>query len=199
MRWCTRALIHHDRVGAAWLIARFVDLEAQFLFLTPDDPAPPDAEPFGLPGVVLAAQDGETTTFDRVLARYALDDPALVAMARIVSDTVKYVMRDPDRSALGRRDPHVLGFLAVTEGVMLDSGSDEECLARSLPLFDALHARMRVQPALMRDGGTPLDQTRTLVGGVAVLRANNTSFSAEALAAAISRPNECTPNKDSQR
>lgn len=199
MRWCTRSLIHYDRVGAAWLITRFVDPEAQFLFLTPDDPTPSDAEPFGLPGVVLAAQDGETTTFDRVLARYALDDPALVAMARIVSDTVKHVMHDPDRAALGSRDPHVLGFLAVTEGMMLDSCSDEECLTRSLPLFDALHARMQAQPALARDGGTPLDETRALVTSVAALRANDAPFSVETSAPAVQKPDERDSNKDEQR
>lgn len=199
MRWCTRALIHYDRVAAAWLIVRFVDPEAQFLFVTPNDPVPGDAEPFGLPGVVLAAQDGETTTFERVLTRYSLNDPALLAMARIVSDTVKHVMHDPDRAALGWRDPHVLGVLAVTEGVMLDSASDEECLTRSMPLFDALHARMQAHPALARDHATPLEETRSLVARVALLRANNDPFSAEALAAAMSRPDECTSNRDDQR
>ena len=199
MKWCTRALIHYDRVGAAWLIARFVDPEAQFLFLTPDDPTPSDAEPFGLLGVTLAAQDGETTTFDRVLARYALDDPALVTMARIVSDTVQYVMHDPDRAALGWRDPHVLGFLALTEGVMLDSSSDAECLTRSLLLFDALHARMQAQPSLACNGATPLDETRALVTGVATLRANNVPFSVEAMAAAVQNAGERDLNKDDQR
>ncbi len=183
MRWCTRALIHFDRTGSAWLIARFVDPQAEFLFLAPGDPLPGDAEPFGLPGVMLAAQDGETTTFDRVIARYRLDDPALHAMARIVSDTVAHVMHDADRAALARRDPHVLGFLAVTEGVMLHARSDEACLSRSLPLFDALYLRLQAQGAL---SGTPLEEARVLTAGVAALRAEAAPFSEAAFAAVVS-------------
>ncbi len=83
--------------------------------------------------------------------------------------------------------------------MMLDAGSDDECLMRSLPLFDALNARLQAQPVLAAQGGTPLEETRALVAGVAALRAKNAHFAPEALAAAFSRPNAGSWNKDDQR
>jgi hypothetical protein len=76
MRWATRAGIHVDRTACAWLIRRFVDPEAEFIFV--DDPAeiPEDATPFDMRGVELGHRGGECS-FEAVLRRYEFDDAAL--------------------------------------------------------------------------------------------------------------------------
>ncbi len=82
MRWATRAHCHIDRAACAWLIRRFIDPEAEFLFV--DDPAdvPADATPFDMRGVELSHHGGDCS-FETFLRRYQLDDPVLWEIATI--------------------------------------------------------------------------------------------------------------------
>jgi hypothetical protein len=181
-------MIHFDRVVSAWLILRFVDCAAQFVFLAEDEPVPADVTLFGVPGAALASHDGRATTFARILDGHSIDDPALARMRDIVADAVDHVMHDVDRAGLAARDPHVAGVLAVAEGIMLLSASDDECLARSLPLYDALYARLQAGIAIARrpsQSASVLEHAMRLSDAAAILRATKSEFSGDALARAL--------------
>ncbi len=182
MKWATSELIHFDRVASAWLILRFVDQQAQFSFHKPGD-LPPDATPFGVPGVALGSHDAEGTTFERILRTYALDDPALVVFGTVVNSLVNHVMHD----LASQSTPATTGLLGVVEGIMVRSGSDAECLERSLPLYDALFdgiAARRAAEATTSEG-TVLASTIRLAKAAGALRRDGFAFSLDRFNAAL--------------
>jgi hypothetical protein len=79
MKWVTRDFVHLDRVASPWLIKRFIDRDAVFVFVpwAGEDAAPAVAVPFALPGAEIGPHDAEGSTFAKLLAKYQLDDPAL--------------------------------------------------------------------------------------------------------------------------
>ena len=77
MRWATRSGPHVDRTACAWLIRRFIDADAEFVFVDDPDDVPADATPFDMRGVELGHHDGECS-FEAVLRRYELTDPVLL-------------------------------------------------------------------------------------------------------------------------
>ena len=85
MRWATRAGVHVDRAACAWLVRRFVDPDAEFVFVDDPDEVPADATPFDMRGVELSHHEGDCT-FETMLRRYELDDPVLWDVARIVHE-----------------------------------------------------------------------------------------------------------------
>jgi hypothetical protein len=85
MRWATRAGVHVDRAGCAWLIRRFVDAEAEFVFVDGSEDVDPGVTAFDMRGVDLS-HHGSDCTFETILHRYELDDPALWDVARIVHE-----------------------------------------------------------------------------------------------------------------
>lgn len=85
MRWVTRAGCHVDRIGCAWLIRRFIDPDAEFVFIDDPDDVPADATPFDMRGVELSHHDGDCS-FETILRRYQLDDPVLWDLARVVHE-----------------------------------------------------------------------------------------------------------------
>ena len=126
-----------DRVACPWLIRRFVDPAAEFLYVPPDQVAAVasrgGAIPYDVPGVELGHRGAECS-FDAIIRKYALDDPALLQLARIV--------RGADTAA---KDliPESPGLEAVAEGFRLVYGDDHELLERELPVYDALYAYCR--------------------------------------------------------
>ncbi|RYE51561.1 MAG: hypothetical protein EOP21_01065, partial [Hyphomicrobiales bacterium] len=136
MIWATSETIHFDRVVSAWLILRFVDEDAEFVFLKAGEEPGEGVNPFGLRGVTLAANDEGGTTVSRILENYGLrSDPALELMGRIVQEGVDHVLGITRKSGAMSRHPAVLGTLWITEGAMLMARSDAECLKRSIPLY----------------------------------------------------------------
>lgn len=85
MRWATRAGVHVDRAACSWLLRRFVDLEAQFVFVDDVDEVPADSTPFDMLGVELS-HHGDDCSFETMLHRFGLDDPVLWDLARIVHE-----------------------------------------------------------------------------------------------------------------
>lgn len=134
MKWVTRARPKVDRVACPWLIRRFVDPAAEFLYVAPDQVAPVAARegaiPFDVPDVELGHR-GDRCSFDAVIEKYDLRDPALARLALIV--------RGADT---GARDlaPEARGLEAIAEGFRLVFGDDHELLERELPVYDALYA-----------------------------------------------------------
>jgi hypothetical protein len=134
MQWVTREHARVDRIACPWLISRFIDREPRFLFVPPADvmrvAEREGATPFDVPGVELG-HHGERCSFDAFLDRYALTDPALPALARIVRGA------DTERRAL---TPESAGLYAVATGFQAISRDDFENMTRQFPVYDALYA-----------------------------------------------------------
>lgn len=142
MKWVTRSHVHVDRVACPWLISRFVDSEAEFLYVPASQIAKVVQEsgaiPFDAPGVELGHKDGRCS-FESIIAAYELKDAALLRMARVVH--AADVAADIDTDAVAR------GLEAIAVGYSLRFPQDSENLARQLEVYDALYAWCRLQTA----------------------------------------------------
>jgi len=129
MKWATRAGCHVDRAGCAWLIRRFVDPDAVFVFVDDPDEVPVNATAFDMPGVE-RSHHGDDCTFETVLRRYDLDDPVLWELAKIVheADLADDVFDAPTAAGL---DVISRGLSMVLE--------DDAVLEVTTPLFDGLY------------------------------------------------------------
>jgi hypothetical protein len=141
MRWATRAGIHVDRTASAWLIRRFVDPEAEFVFVDDPDQVPSDAVPFDMRGAELSHRGGECS-FEAILRRYQLDDPALRDIARIVHEAD---LEDERYDA-----PEARGLDVLIRGLSLVR-SDEQMLELTGPLYDGLYEYRRQSDQLGHD------------------------------------------------
>ena len=128
-RWATRRGIHIDRASSAWLIARFIDPSAQFVFVADPSEVPADATPFDMAGVDLS-HHGNECTFETLLRRYELADPVLWRIAEIVHEA------DLDDERYDA--PEAAGFDVALRGLSMVC-SDAETLAVTAPLFDGLY------------------------------------------------------------
>ncbi len=142
MKWLTRSHVHVDRVACPWLITRFIDNEAEFLFVPKNQiekvAAETGAIPFDAPGVELGHKEGGCS-FESIMAKYGLADPGLVRLAKIVH--AADVAADIDT------DPIARGLEAIATGFSLRFPDDEENLARQFEVYDALYAWCRLQVA----------------------------------------------------
>jgi hypothetical protein len=129
-RWVTRPRPHIDRIASAWLIKRFIDADAEFLFAPPAE-FPDDAIPFDAPGVELSHQ-GEDCTFETLLKRARLHDRRLVRLAEVVHEADLRDGKYPHEEARGI-DVAVRAMLAV-------SSDDQQVLAQGMALFEGLYA-----------------------------------------------------------
>lgn len=154
MRWVTRDFVHLDRVACPWLIKRFIDPAAEFVFVPwgEESRRPADAIPFALPGAELGPHDAAGTTFDKLLAKYRLDDPALAAIARVVRAGVHFVLHGERPAADDEYGQMGYGLLAFSEGISLVERTDAAILAASRPIYDALYANFRAHH-LMHEAG----------------------------------------------
>ncbi len=133
MRWATRKGIHIDRAASAWLIERFVDADATFVYVDDLDDVPADATPFDMLGADLT-HHGPDVTFETILRRYDLADPALWRLAEIVHEAD---VRDERFDA-----PEAPGFDVLVRALSADR-SDEETRALVGKLLDSLHRWFR--------------------------------------------------------
>ena len=142
MKFVTREHAKVDRVACPWLIRRFVDPDAEFLFVPAEDVrAVAEREraiPFDVDGVELG-HDGPLCTFDAVLKKYGLNDPALHALAKIVrgADTADRNLT-PESPGL---DALASGFHSLSPSVYRD---DHALLEVETPLYDALYEYCRL-------------------------------------------------------
>ncbi|MFH8386103.1 chromate resistance protein ChrB domain-containing protein [Kitasatospora sp. NPDC018058] len=133
MRWATRAGVHIDRAACAWLIRRFIDAEAQFVFVGDPAEVPPDATAFDIRGVDLS-HHGDDCSFETILRRYDLTDPALWRIAEIVHEV--------DLDDRRYDAPEAPGFDVALRGLSMVC-TDEQTLAVTEPLFDGLFEYIR--------------------------------------------------------
>jgi hypothetical protein len=137
MKWVTRERPKIDRIACPWLVARFIDDAAEFLFVPARDVVriaqQTGAIPYDIPGVELS-HVGERCSFDAFRARYGLDDPALERLARIV--------RGADTARLDLT-PESAGLLAISLGLGRVLQDDHELLKIGMTLYDGLFAWCR--------------------------------------------------------
>ncbi len=142
MKWLTRSHIHVDRVACPWLITRFIDNEAEFLFVPKNQVSKVVAEtgaiPFDAPDVELGHHDGRCS-FESIILKYDLKEPGLLRLAQIVHGA--------DVAADIDKDPIARGLEAIASGFSLRYPEDEENLAHQFEVYDALYAWCRLQVA----------------------------------------------------
>ncbi len=137
MKWVTREHAKVDRIACPWLIRRFVDPQAEFLFVPADQVMAvaerEEATPYDVPGVELG-HHGQRCSFEAILSRFALEgDPALVLLGKIVNGA------DTDNSLWNQ--PEGPGLKAIADGFSrLSFQDDHETLARESIVYDALYA-----------------------------------------------------------
>jgi rhodanese-related sulfurtransferase len=135
--WVTRERPKVDRIACPWLIRRFIDPDASFLYVPAGDvlsvAASTGAVPYDIPDVEFG-HHGDRCSFDAIIERYRLDDPALARLAEIV--------RGADT---GRPDlvPEAAGLLALSRGLSAVFDDDHRQLRHGLVLYDALFAWCR--------------------------------------------------------
>ena len=134
MIWATRPQCHVDRAACAWLIRRFIDREAKFVFVEDPDDIPTGATGFDMRGVELTHRDGGCS-FETFLAHFELDEAALAAIGRVVHEAD---LGDERFDA-----PEARGIDVLIRGLALVFGDDEQLLAATEPLFDGLYAYWR--------------------------------------------------------
>jgi hypothetical protein len=133
MKWVTRAGIHIDRSASAWLIGRFIDPAAEFVFVTGPDDVSADATPFDMRGVEYG-HHGHDCTFETLLRRHDLVDPVLWRIAEIVHEA------DIDDARFDA--PEAPGLDTVLRGLSMVA-DDHRILELSGPLFDGLYEFFR--------------------------------------------------------
>jgi len=137
MKWVTRANVNVDRVACPWLIRRFVDREAEFLFVRPDEVSAVAEQSGAIPYDVQGAElshHGKKCSFDAILEKHALTaNPALLLLARIVNGA------DTDNSLW--HQPEAAGLKAIAEGFRhLGFENDHALNAAEWIVYDALYA-----------------------------------------------------------
>ena len=141
MRWITRQNIKVDRVACPWLIKKFIDPHAEFLFVHEDEllerARHEGAIPFDATRIseVRLNHRGERCTFEAILEDYKLTDPALHRLGLIVRGAG---VKGQEQAA-----PESVGLRAIAQGFALSVGNDEERLAYEFPIYDALLEYLR--------------------------------------------------------
>jgi hypothetical protein len=139
MKWVTRENVHVDRVACPWLIRTFVDPEASFLFVPAERisevAAKEGAIPFDAKGVELG-HHGDRCSFDAIIEKYRLRDPALLELARIVRAA------DTNKTELA---PESIGLEAIASGSMVLAKDDYEAIEKQAYVYDSLYAHCKLQ------------------------------------------------------
>ena len=134
MKWVTWENIGVDRMACAWLIRRWIDPEAEFLFILMGEKSfPDDAEPFDIPGVRLSHRGGHST-FHTILKEYHLDDPLLQRIANIVDEAD--VTQDVTIESIAD------GLDFICRGLRRISKDDFEAMERGQLIYEALYAEL---------------------------------------------------------
>ena len=139
MKWVTRLYVHVDRTACPWLIKRFIDPKAEFLFVPPEkieeSVKREKAIPYDAQGVELG-HHGNKCSFDAIIKKYKIEDPALLDLAKIV--------RAADTDAM-EAAPEAAGLEAVMTGISIASEDDYETITKASQVYDALYTNCRLE------------------------------------------------------
>jgi len=133
MKWITRERPKIDRLACPWLIKRFVDRDAEFMYVPFEQVLPRSKEheaiPFDIPGVEYTHY-GDACTFDYIIKKHKIDDAAVHVMAPIVRGA------DTDRHDIAVQ---AAGLWAISAGIAQNISNDQELLAQGMVLYDGLY------------------------------------------------------------
>jgi hypothetical protein len=132
VRWATRRHCHIDRAACAWLVRRFLDPDAEFVFVDDPDDVPDDATPFDIRGVELGHRNGRCS-FESILVTYELHDERLEALARVVHEAD---LGDDRFDA-----PEAPGLDAVVRALGAVTDDDHELIALTGRIYEGLYRR----------------------------------------------------------
>ena len=150
MKWITRKNASVDRIACPWLVKRFIDAEAEFIYVPAAEVTAvaerEGAIPYDIGGVELGHVDGRCS-FESIIVKYGLRDPALDRLAQIVHGA--------DVSADVDQTPEAAGLKAIAHGFAMVHGENDHLkIALETPLYDALYAwcqheagKVKTQPA----------------------------------------------------
>jgi hypothetical protein len=142
MLWVTRSHIHVDRVACPWLISRFIDSRAEFIFVPSGEiektVRDTGAIPFDAKDVELGHVDGRCS-FESIIVKYGLKEPGLLRLAKIIHSA--------DISADMDKDPIARGLEAIASGFSLRYPDDKINLGTQFEVYDALYAWCRLEAA----------------------------------------------------
>jgi hypothetical protein len=146
MKWITRERVKVDRVACPWLIKKFLDPEAEFLFVPAESVMQmadrEKAIPFDVPDVELGHHDGKSS-FEAIVRKYQIEDAAIALLAEIVHGA------DVTQDLYGRAEAP--GLKAIAEGFRhLGFRDDHEILAQEFIVYDALYAYCQQQVEKLR-------------------------------------------------
>ena len=135
MKWVTWENIGVDRMGCIWLIRRWIDLKAEFIFIPAGTKSLPKGEPFDIPGVHFSHQGGHCT-FYTLLKENNIKDPVLARIANIIdeADIVQEI----------NVEPAAIGLDLVCRGLRRISKDDIEALERGCLVYEALYAELSI-------------------------------------------------------
>jgi hypothetical protein len=143
MKWVTRQYVHVDRTACPWLIKRFVDPKAEFIFVLAEKieeiVKKEKAIPYDAPDVELG-HHGEKCSFDSIVEKYKIEDPAVLELAKIVRAA------DTDRM---ETVPEAAGLEAIMTGIGMVAKDDHEAIEKARLVYDALYTNCKLR--LVRD------------------------------------------------
>jgi hypothetical protein len=138
MKWVTREYVHVDRTACPWLIKKFIDPKAEFLFVPVETikeiANKKNAIPYDAPDVELG-HHGDKCSFDAIIEKYDIKDPALLQLANIVraADTDKPIA------------PEGVGLDAAMTGISMLAKDDHEAIEKAGPVYDALYTYCKLR------------------------------------------------------
>jgi hypothetical protein len=143
MKWVTRQYVHVDRTACPWLIRRFVDPKAEFIFVPVDKieeaVKKEKAIPYDAANIELT-HHGEKCSFDAIIEKYKISDPAVLELAKIVRAA------DTDKMATV---PEAAGLEAIMTGIGMIAKDDHEAIEIARPVYEALYTNSKLK--LIRD------------------------------------------------
>ena len=139
VKWVTRQYVHVDRTACPWLIKKFVDPTAEFIFVSPEKikeiVEKDSAIPYDAPNVELG-HHGEKCSFDAVIEKYGIDDPAILELAKIVCAA------DTDKVAT---IPEAAGLEAIMTGIGTVAKDDYDAVEKARIIYDALYTNCKLK------------------------------------------------------
>lgn len=139
MKWVTRQYVHVDRTACPWLIKRFIDTKAEFIFVPPEKieevVKKEKAIPYDAANIELT-HHGDKCSFDAIVEKYKIKDPAVLEVAKIV--------RAADTDKMGDA-PEAAGLEAVMTGFGIVSKDDYETIAKASPVYDAFYTNCKLK------------------------------------------------------
>jgi hypothetical protein len=139
MKWVTRQYVHVDRTACPWLIKRFVDPKAEFIFVPvekiEETAKKEKAIPYDASGVELG-HHGDECSFDAITKKYKIKDPAVLELAKIVRAA------DMDKAEAA---PEAAGLDAVMTGISIVAKDDREAIEKARPVYDAFYTNCKMK------------------------------------------------------